>query len=128
MPTIFVLDDSGINPSSLSARLRRAGYHVLSMSDEREALDALHCMRADMLIIDCPCVPAGGAALLTAIRDLESYSDMPVLLVGLGAADGQRLGGDGDSAAAGVLPRNVPRDVLLDRVRSYVDPLQVPFN
>jgi len=126
VPTVFVLDDSAINARSLSARLRAIGYHVLSMSDEWEAVTILREVRADLLVIDARCAAAGGAGLIREVRRDPAYRGMPVLVVGSdGLADAARLA---DAVQPGEILHTAPYEIVLDWVRSYLDPLSVPYH
>jgi hypothetical protein len=125
MPAIFVIDRSTNTPSPLVQRLRRAGYHTLSLSDCRTTLETLQCVRPELVIVDVAAMGVESAAGLLRMlgRDCggEGPAAVPVLVVGATAADQRALESVSDRGEILPAALSAPEDVL-SHVRRYMGP------
>lgn len=102
------------------------GYHTLEISDADEALQTLHCVRADLLVLDAQHLCDQTQRLLRALRDDPGYRDTPVLIVGATRDECQTLKPSVRPGA--VILKDEPFEDVLRNVRSYVAGRAGPYN
>ena len=127
MPAVFVIDGSSKEPSPLVRRLIRARYHVLCLADCQTALEAMRCIRPNLMIIDVASVGVRAAAgtVNALTRGGAERSPVPVLIVGAKVADQRELDvllNDGEIVPA----TRSAQDLVLERVGSYLGPQWPP--
>ena len=78
---ILVVDDSATHRMAVSKILQSvANYHILEASDGSNALETLKKEYIDLVLMDVMMPVMGGFETLTAIRDDEELSDVPVIM------------------------------------------------
>lgn len=127
MPTIFVVDPDPQTPDSFAERLRREGYHVLSMRDPEEAVESLRCIRANLIVVDVRSRAMGRPAVVASLRNSRAYQALPVLIVGAGYAAGRRIQ-DSDSDSQTIVAEGPGGDDVIEHVRQCLAPLCEPYN
>ncbi len=81
--TVLVVDDEPVVRLSLSARLKRLGYHVIEASDGRVGLDLLRRERPDLTILDWMMPGMDGPTFCEQVRqDPELQSSQIILMTG----------------------------------------------
>jgi DNA-binding response OmpR family regulator len=75
---ILIIEDSETERAFVSRRLEAAGFDVLSASNGREGLRALHEERPDIVVLDIVMPELDGWTTLEHIRDM---SDVPVIML-----------------------------------------------
>ena len=129
MAIVFVVEKSGDTPVALSEPLRREGYHVVSLRSPDEAVEALHEMRADLLVIDARREAFNYAPLFGALCEQPFYVGLPIFVVGTGIAEFRCVGTSPRSVQpAAVVGEDQRARPLLNRVRSQLAPLTAQFN
>ena len=115
---------------ALSEPLRREGYHVLSVPSQAEAIDLMHEVRTDLLVIDARHAAANYAPLFRELCNQPAYADLPILIVGAGVAEFRCVGGSSGTRDKLVIRADddpLPQ-ALLDRVRPRLEGLAGPLN
>jgi diguanylate cyclase (GGDEF)-like protein len=79
--TILVADDEPINRALIQRRLERAGYHVLTAQNGREALDKARSERPDLVILDVMMPVMDGLEACQMIKADEAVRDTPVIFL-----------------------------------------------
>ena len=126
MAIILVVGDEHTDPSPLCSRLREQGYHTLSVEDVASAIDTLHCIRANALVLDVARLDGNAGTLLAKLRADKLYREMPLIFVGAHGDDQANLR---KWAQAGtIVMRHQPLDDVVAHVRSHVEPMSVPYN
>ncbi len=81
MRTVFVVDDDVLMRGMLDSSLRRAGFDVQLLSNGREALDRLHSVQPDMLLLDIDTPEVNGLEVLRQLRANPETRKVPVILL-----------------------------------------------
>jgi CheY-like chemotaxis protein len=84
---ILVADDDDAIRTLWTRVLTRAGYRVLTAANGREALDLLHGVVPDLLIVDLRMPEMTGSTLLDALGRAPELAHLPVLIVSGSLAD-----------------------------------------
>jgi len=100
MQTIMVVDDALVMRNLMGAILRQAGYLVVEMCDGVEALKYARENRVDMVISDINMPNMNGISLVSKLRRLETYADIPILMITTESSDykktkAKNMGADG---------------------------------
>jgi two-component system chemotaxis response regulator CheY len=80
-PTILVADDSATMRMILQTALTRAGQSVLIAGNGEQALILATSHRVDLVITDWYMPVMGGLDLIRALRTLNRYRDLPILVL-----------------------------------------------
>lgn len=83
-PTILVADDDDDLLLLMSRRLSKAGYHVITASNGRQALDLIAEFTPRMAILDVMMPEVTGPEVLRRIRADAATTSMLVMLVSAG--------------------------------------------
>lgn len=121
MTTVLVVDDEPAVRSLLRDVLEIEGHVVREAEDGPSALEDLHAVRPDLVILDIMMPGMTGIEVLTAVRADPVVGDVPVLL--LSAAGDDETTWAGWTAGASTY-LNKPFDHL--QLLSWVDRLLVP--
>jgi two-component system, chemotaxis family, chemotaxis protein CheY len=79
--TILVAEDSASIRKFISIALWMEGYKVITASDGMEALEKLPNQKIDMLITDLNMPNIDGYKLITTIRAIAEYKDLPIIIL-----------------------------------------------
>lgn len=77
---ILVVDDNALVTSLIKHKLEKEGFEVLVFHDGAKALKAAQAVEVSLCIIDVRMPEMGGFELLTALRSLPAYADVPIML------------------------------------------------
>jgi len=78
---ILIVDDQEINRVFIEKTLKMRGYHNLhTATDGKEALELVHHLRPDLVILDILMPNMNGYECCAAIRAMHDYQDLPVLI------------------------------------------------
>lgn len=80
-PRVLLVDDELSGAEVLALILAGENYRVTLAADARQALARLHEAAPDLLVIDFMMPGMNGADLVKAIRRVEGYESIPVLLI-----------------------------------------------
>lgn len=90
MPKILIVEDNEENRDSLSRRLQRRGFTVVTAADGRAGLDAAHSEKPDLILMDMNMPELDG---WEATRQLKASADtgaLPVIALTAHAMSGDR--------------------------------------
>src|SRR5919206_4993356 len=79
--TILVADDEPINRSLIQRRLERAGYHVLTAQNGREAVDKTREQLPDLVLLDIMMPVMDGLEACRLIKEDATTQDIPVIFL-----------------------------------------------
>jgi len=79
--TALVVDDSMLIRHTVCRFLEERGFIVESATNGIEALEVLNNFVPDIIITDLSMPRMGGAELVSRIRELDVYSDTPILVL-----------------------------------------------
>ena len=118
-PTIVVADDDEDIRDLIAGRLERAGFRVATAGDGSEALDLVHAVQPDLVILDAAMPVLDGLSVCYELHSSASTAQIPVLMV-----SGRDRPDDIDLArivgADDYLVKPCSPDTLLARVRSLL--------
>ena len=80
-PVILLVDDDDITRTSMAARLKRLGYHVIEAGDGDAGLTATRKHRPDLIILDWMMPGLDGPSVCEAIRADAELKSSHVLLM-----------------------------------------------
>ena len=78
---ILVVDDSDVERQFYKSTLKRAGYHVLSVSGASEAMMSLENGHPDLIISDLDMPDIDGKELCRRIKNAEMTENIPVIFL-----------------------------------------------
>jgi two-component system chemotaxis response regulator CheY len=81
MKKILSVDDSASVRQMVSFTLRKAGYEMGEACDGRDALTKAGQQKFDMIITDLNMPNLDGIQLIAALRSLQGYSFIPILML-----------------------------------------------
>lgn len=79
--TLLLVDDEEMNRDSLSRRLVRKGYRVLTAESGPKALELVDSNRVDAVLLDVMMPGMSGIETLRQLRKTRSIVDLPVIMV-----------------------------------------------
>jgi two-component system KDP operon response regulator KdpE len=88
--TILVVDDDDRIVLFLGSRLREAGYNFVTARDGFEALEKLRKVQVDLVLLDLMMPGMDG---LETIRELRTFSDIPVIFLTAKGSDQDKIRG-----------------------------------
>lgn len=81
-PTVLIIEDSPVIAGMVSFMLEREGYEALVAEDGREAMEFLQGDRVpDAVVLDIFLPYVDGFELLTAIRRLPAWKEVPIIML-----------------------------------------------
>jgi len=83
---VLIVDDDDDGRELLAGAIRRAGYSAVTARDGREALDALHACRPDLILLDVIMPIMDGASFRQQQRRNREWIRIPTIVM-TGAAD-----------------------------------------
>lgn len=78
---IVVAEDFNTSRKIIVSTLTKEGYHVMEAVDGKEAADLFDGRSIDLLITDFNMPNMNGAELIKAVREIDQYAYMPILLL-----------------------------------------------
>lgn len=118
-PTILVVDDDAAIRDATRLLLARNGYHVLTASDGRSALDLMAsdtmADKVSVLLCDLEMPNMDGRELIECFRKL--YPNIPIIVMS-GASDSIFLDSIVQEGVGDWVRKPVTRETLLDKVRT----------
>jgi two-component system chemotaxis response regulator CheY len=78
---ILLVDDSPTILNLLSMTLSQAGYMVTTASDGVEALELAQVTQVDIVITDVNMPRMDGLTLITRLRELKHYRNIPIVVL-----------------------------------------------
>ena len=79
--TIMTADDSASMRQMITFTLKQAGYDVIEAEDGKDALSKAAESSIDMLITDLNMPNMDGMELIAAIRKIEKYKFIPIVML-----------------------------------------------
>jgi CheY-like chemotaxis protein len=80
-PRVLLVDDEYASAEVLALILAGDGYHVTTVPDGQQALARLEEAAPDLVIMDFMMPGMNGAHLVNAIRDIQRFEHVPVLMI-----------------------------------------------
>jgi CheY-like chemotaxis protein len=80
-PRVLLVDDEYASAEVLALILAGDGYHVTTVPDGQQALARLEEAAPDLVIMDFMMPGINGAHLVNAIRDIQRFEHVPVLMI-----------------------------------------------
>lgn len=115
MKTVLVVDDEYDLLHTICATLEFGGYHPVSASNGRTALEKIAEVRPDLVLTDVMMPYMSGYDLVAAIRGLPQGKELPAIL--MSAIDpAQHPSGSWNA----VLPKPFTLDKLLETVQDLI--------
>jgi CheY-like chemotaxis protein len=115
--TILVVDDSPPNVKLLRLMLGAAGYRVLDAHSGAEALEILHRVRPDAMLLDVRMPGMTGYEVCRQVRKDPEFAALPVIMVTALSAAAERIMGI-EAGATDFISKPFNKDELLARVRA----------
>ena len=88
MSKVMVVEDDPDAAEVLATALRKVGYHVLSVTNGRDALALLILDGVDLVITDLRMPQMDGVTLVTLMRSYLRFQSMPVIVLSAYAEGG----------------------------------------
>jgi len=117
---ILVVDDEVRILNFLSSKLRASGYEVLTAGNGFEGLEQAQAQEPDMIILDVLMPKMDGLEML---KELRSFSTVPVIMLTAKGADADRIKGL-ELGADDYLPKPFNPDELVARIEAVRRRLQ----
>lgn len=81
MKTVLVVDDETDIAEAVKSILEDEGYRVVTCSNGREAIDCVKDTHPDLAIIDVMMPVMNGFETIRALRGMEEFASLPVLIM-----------------------------------------------
>lgn len=117
--TVLVVDDEPVNLQVIINLLILEGYDVVAATNGREALERIRTAKPDLVILDVMLPGISGYEVCRAIREEESLSDLPVLMLTARNRPGDVITGL-EAGANDYVTKPVDRQELIARVRALI--------
>ena len=111
---ILIVDDEARIINFLSSKLKASGYEVLTASNGFEGLEQAQAQEPDMIILDVLMPKMDGLEML---KELRSFSTVPVIMLTAKGADADRIKGL-QLGADDYLPKPFNPDELVARIEA----------
>lgn len=119
MPLILIVDDQPDNRNILDARLRAQGYDTAQASDGEDALNKIHALLPDLVLLDVMMPKIDGFEVCRRMRATSSLPFIPIVLV-TALTETQDMVTGLDAGANDYLTKPVDKAALTARVRSML--------
>ena len=116
---ILVVEDDGSARQAMSMLLEYEGFEVRSAAGGNAALEIAKSWLPDLVISDVQMPGGDGFALVSALRQVESCKDTPILLVSARDEVDRRINGL-DLGADDFMSKPVQPEELLARIRAHL--------
>jgi DNA-binding response OmpR family regulator len=117
---ILVVDDEERIVHFLTTKLKASGYEVLTAGDGVKGLEQLHAQEPDLVVLDLLMPRMNGLEML---KELRSFSTVPVIILTAKGADADRIKGL-HLGADDYLPKPFNPDELVARIEAIRRRLQ----
>lgn len=111
---VLVVDDEERILNFLRSKLRASGYEVLTASNGIEALEQAQAQEPDLIVLDVLMPRMNG---LEALKELRTFSSVPVIILSAKGADADRIKGL-STGADDYLPKPFNPDELVARIEA----------
>ncbi|HTY81870.1 MAG TPA: response regulator transcription factor [Dehalococcoidales bacterium] len=111
---ILIVDDEARILNFLVSKLRASGYDVLTASNGTEGLDQVKAQEPDLIVLDVLMPKMDG---LTMLKELRSFSSLPVIVLTAKGTDTDRIRGL-QLGADDYLPKPFNPDELVARIEA----------
>ena len=91
--TILAVDDSGSLRQMVTFSLSAAGYDVVEAVDGQDGLNKARARTVDLVLTDQNMPTMDGLTLIRALRKLDSYSKVPILMLTTESSDEMKAQG-----------------------------------
>lgn len=81
MARIMAVDDQKVMREMVRAVLEAEGHEVLTADDGADALELARCETVDLVLSDINMPNMNGISLVSKLRRLEHYQDIPILML-----------------------------------------------
>ena len=100
MARLLAVDDQRVMRELISSVLKGEGHEVILAEDGVEALDIAREQGVDMVLTDINMPNMNGISLVSKLRRLESYQDIPIIMLTTESSEfkkdkAKRMGADG---------------------------------
>lgn len=119
MKSILTVDDSASIRQMVSFTLRSAGYEVAEAPDGDAGLRAAEARRYDLVLTDQNMPGLDGIALIKALRALQAYRRVPILMLTTESSDEMKSQGRA-AGATGWLVKPFDPQRLIEVVRKVI--------
>jgi CheY-like chemotaxis protein len=124
--TILVVDDAPVSLKLTDILLRKEGYKVHATTDAEQALEMLHSLHPDMMLVDIQLPGMNGLELTRRVKQDSRTRD--IVVVALTAC---AMKGDDDQAfkagCDGYITKPIETLTLANKVRGYLEQRSAPF-
>ncbi len=111
---ILVVDDEERIVNFLRSKLKASGYDVITAGNGVEALEQIEAQEPDLVVLDLLMPKMDGLEML---RELRSFSSVPVIILSARGADNDKIKGLG-LGADDYLPKPFNPDELIARIEA----------
>ena len=91
--TILAVDDSSSLRSMVSFSLKAAGYQVVEAVDGQDGLEKAKNRVVDLVLTDQNMPRMDGLSLIKSLRDMPTYSSVPILMLTTESSDEMKARG-----------------------------------
>jgi two-component system cell cycle response regulator len=116
---ILLIDDDELILLSLESLLESEGYEVVTASSGAEALKTASAQTFDVFILDVIMPGMSGFEVCTALRAMDTYGHVPIVMLTAKSTDADRERGLA-SGATRFLPKPIDPDKLLEILQSVL--------
>jgi twitching motility two-component system response regulator PilH len=116
---VLVVDDSQAEIKLLQSMLQQGGYHSVAISDPTKIEEAIDFERPNVILLDVVMPQRNGFQACRDLKNHESYSNIPVILVTSKSAPSDRYWGE-QQGANGFVAKPFTPDELLEVVKRLV--------
>lgn len=119
MPTLLLADDSVTTQRVVALTFADESFRVVTVSDGRQAIDAMAGMRPDIVLAGTTLARTNGYELAEYMRGVAALADVPVLLLSgaFESVDAARLKASG---ARGVIEKPLEPTAVISRVKELL--------
>lgn len=117
MKTILIIDDEFDLTSTLKAVLETRGYRAEVCSNGREALECLHAVHPDLLLLDVMIPLGNGYEVLDRIRQVPEFETTPVVMMNCVAPPDER-----EVRWQGYLKKPLTLAAVVEKVEELIGP------
>lgn len=118
-PTLLLVDDSEVNLDMLSRRLRKKGFHVLTVTSGSEALLTVTAHPVDLLVLDLMMPEMDGIEVLRRLRSDPHCAEMPVIMA-TAKTDASEMVAAFEQGADDYVTKPIDLEVLVARIRALL--------